>query len=423
VSFIEGIFDGVANTVRSVFGIDDEQPKKAAAKPAPARSKDLAIDSATTYERPATTTRSSSSSTDSDASSAPLGSSAFSLADRLGSASNTTPVERPAGSESTTTSVPPHVASSRDEAPPAAAETVASRAVSTAARARIIDAGSNTELGSVDTLDGTGAAGAAAANVQKGIDYFATTFGRDGVDGAGSGVDVLINDRSTDSTGKERFTGNGGYFAMPDGAGGVREAIHFGTGTSYQAARGLVEQHEMLHADDLSIHELVHGVIRKETGHLGGEADEAGSTNEGIADVLAAAATRDWSIGEGMYTERSDYRRMRNIAQPDDPTAIHGLYTSMTEVAELRARGEEVEEHWGSGIVSTAAYRVQQRIGGEEGWQAVEQVYYESIDNNRLGDMSFATVAGALRTSAASVYGDGSSVAQAFDEELRRAGL
>jgi hypothetical protein len=429
VSFIEGFFDGVASTVRTVFGIDDEQPKKAAATSTPARSKDLAIDSATTYERPSTKARRASSSTDSGASSTPLGSSAFILANHLGSASSAPPAKRPATlkpAAAPAPTMPPHVTASREEAPPAAAavaELAPQRAVSTAARARVIDAGSSTELGTIESLGGVGAAGAAATNVQSGIDYFAATFGRDGVDGAGSGVDVLINDRSTDSTGKERFVGNGGYFAMPDGAGGVREAIHFGTGTSYQAARGLVEQHEMLYADDLAIHELVHGVIRKETGHLGGEADEAGSTNEGIADVMAAAATRDWSIGEGMYSERSDYRRMRNIAQPGDPTAIHGLYTSMAEVADLHSRGEEVEEHWGSGIISTAAYRVQQRIGGEAGWQAVEHVFYDSIDNNRLGDMSFASVAGALRTSAASVYGDGSSVAQVFDEELRRAGL
>jgi Zn-dependent metalloprotease len=203
----------------------------------------------------------------------------------------------------------------------------------------------------------------------------------------------------------------------------MQEAIHFGVGKSYSAARGLVDQAAMGNADDLAIHELTHGIIRKETGHLGGEADEAGATNEGIADVMAAAATRDWRIGEGMYSSRSDYRAMRDIANPDDASSVHELWTSMSRVEEERAAGREVEEHMASGVISTAAQRVQARFGGEAGWGVVENVFYDTIDNARLGDMSFQSVASALRTSAASVYGEGSSVDQVFDEELRRAGL
>ena len=95
----------------------------------------------------------------------------------------------------------------------------------------------------------------------------------------------------------------------------------------------------------------------------------------------------------------------------------------MDDVARERAAGRELEEHWASGVVSTAAQRVQSRFGGEEGWKVVENVFYDTIDNARLGDMSFQAVAGALRTSAASVYGEGSAVDEVFDEELRRAGL
>jgi Zn-dependent metalloprotease len=160
-----------------------------------------------------------------------------------------------------------------------------------------------------------------------------------------------------------------------------------------------------------------------ETGQLGGEADEAGATNEGIADVMAASATRDWKIGEGMYTDRSDYRMMRDISNPDDPTAIHGLWTNTSQVESARAANQEIEEHWASGVISTAAYRVQQRLGGEAGWNAVERVFYDAIDRNLLGDMSFDAVAGALRTSASALYGDGSQQAQAFDQELVRGGM
>jgi hypothetical protein len=53
----------------------------------------------------------------------------------------------------------------------------------------------------------------------------------------------------------------------------------------------------------------------------------------------------------------------------------------------------------------------------------VERVFYDSIDNARLGDMSYAAVGAGLRQSAAAVYGAGSTQAQVFDEELRRGGL
>ncbi|MEO6866600.1 MAG: M4 family metallopeptidase, partial [Gaiellales bacterium] len=133
---------------------------------------------------------------------------------------------------------------------------------------------------------------------------------------------------------------------------------------------------------------------------------------------MAAAATRDWRIGEGMYGAESDYKSMRNIAKPNDRTAIHGLYTTMNEIHEVRSQGGEAEEHWASGVLSTAAYRMQQRIGGEEGWRAVEQVYYNAIDPQRLGDMSFTAVASGLRSSAAATYGGESFEYQVVDYEL-----
>ncbi|MCW2960818.1 MAG: peptidase family protein [Thermoleophilia bacterium] len=270
--------------------------------------------------------------------------------------------------------------------------------------------------GTSSTLDRSSDAGIAAANVQKGLDFYASTFGRNGLDDAGSGVDVVINDRSPE------FAGNGAYYATPTADGGTYEAIRFGLGTSYTMANGTVSQASMLHADDLTIHELTHGVIRKETGALGGEADESGATNEAIADVMAAAATRDWRIGEGVYGPASDYKAMRNIANPAESTAVHGLWTHINEVRNAQATGQ-AEEHWASGVVSTAAARMQQSLGGDAGWQVVEQVFYGAMTGGQLGDMSFTAVAGALRDSAARNYGTGSRAWQVVDQELRSGGI
>lgn len=415
-------FDGFVNAARSMFGMppnDDDTARRTTRPEARVRGEKLAADTATGFERarPSAIPGSRPSTT------------VPTLAERIRSAG----MAAASGSSHATWALPPHLLSRGGEAPPtdlaprvdaAASAALAGHAGGRAtARARVIDASSRQELGTADMLTGTGPAAAAARNVQGGIDYFARTFGRDGLDDAGLGVDVLIGDRSVDSQGRERFAGNGGYFETTHSDGTRTQAIHFGAGKAYDAANGRVNQQEMQYADDLAVHELVHGVIHHETGHLGGKADEAGATNEAMADVMAAAATRDWRIGEGMYARDSDYRLMRNIAAPDDPRAIHGLWTTMDEVRSRQEAGEEVEEHWASGVLSTAAYRVQQRFGGEAGWNVVERVFYDSIDNGRLGDMSFNAVASGLRSSAAALYGQGSSVAIVLDQELRRAGL
>ncbi|MBC7460680.1 MAG: M4 family metallopeptidase [Thermoleophilia bacterium] len=315
--------------------------------------------------------------------------------------------------------VPPHATADRSTAPPAAA---AATPAGPRARATVRDASHGFQvLGDVDTL-ANGDAAIAARNVQAGLDYYGATFGRNGLDNAGSGVDVDINDFSTDATGTQTFHGNGGYYATTQSDGTTYEAIHYGDGNTYTAAKGTVAQASMLHAEDLAIHELTHGVIRKETGFLGGGADEAGATNEAIADIMGASATRDWTLGESMYGAGSDYRNMRNIANPDDPTSVHGLWTTMDQVRAKQSAGQ-MEEHWASGVLSTAAYRVQQRIGGDAGWKAVEQVFYNVIDTNKLGDMSFGAVARGARSAADELYGAGSHVSTVVNEELQRGGL
>lgn len=280
-------------------------------------------------------------------------------------------------------------------------------------------------VGNQDSLASSGAqdARAAAANAQRGLQYYDSTFGRNGIDNAGSGVDIVLNDHSRNQQGQEIFHGNGGYYTTRDATGNLTEAVRWGDGTRYNHARGgAVEQYSMLYADDLTIHELTHGIIKRETGSIGGTADEAGSVNEGLADVMAASATRDWRMGEGMYSDASDYKYMRNIANPDDPQAVHQLWTSMQQYNDARS-SNKVEEHYASGIVSNAAYRIQSRLGGESGWKAVEQVFYHTIQDHRLGTLSFADTAAGLRASASSIFGAQSNEAQVVDEELRRAGL
>jgi Zn-dependent metalloprotease len=265
-------------------------------------------------------------------------------------------------------------------------------------------------------------AAAAAKNVQLGLDYYASKFGRNGLNNAGRGVEIVINDRSTDANNVELFKGNGGYYTTTMADGTSYEAIRWGSGDTYQHANGgTVDQYSMLYAEDLTIHELTHGIIKSETGALGGEANESGATNEALADIMAASATHDWRMGEKMYKSDSDYTMLRDIANPQNAHAVHDLQTNMNEVRAAQASGQ-FEEHIASGVISHAVANMQQRIGGEAGWNAVERMTYKAITGKRLGDMSFQQTANALRWAAFQEFGNDQRYAIVWDE-LQKAGL
>lgn len=300
------------------------------------------------------------------------------------------------------------------------------------ANIRIFDASAATPdgragfIGTAATLRRSSASSdaiAAARHVAEGMQYYQRTFGRSGIDEHGGVIDIVLNDHSTDASGRELFQGNGGYYTTRDSTGNLTEAVRWGSGIAYTHRNGgHVDQRQMLYADDLTIHELTHGIIKHETGAIGGTADEAGAVNEAFADVMGATATRDWRMGEGMYTNQSSYRYMRNIAQPDDPAAVHTLWTTLHQYRDAEAAGH-AEEHYASGVISHAAAVMQQHLGGERGWRAVEQTFYRTIDAHRMGDMSFGAAAAGLRTSVAELYGASSQEASALETALRQAEL
>ena len=437
MSFIDDIVGGVFNGIRTVLGIPSEQKvvQPAVKKP----------DQPTTFERTPSLPSSGDTSGTGDGTAGSGPGSNHVLLEALrktgyGNPTSTTPnlaTPRPAPGVGSSREQPP-VASSSDwptTQDQTAGDWAGSEAQASPVRralapvtvwdsARPSASGGAALIGTAAQLaagEGPANARTAAQNVERGLTYYQETFGRNGVNEEGSGVDIVVNDRSTDDAGKELFRGNGGYYFSTAADGTVRGAMRFGTGTSYLHERGgRVSQYEMLNAEDLTIHELTHGIINHETGQVGGSADEAGSVNEALADVMAASATRDWRIGEGMYSADSDYQSLRNIADPDDRTAVHGLWTNFSQYQDAKARGT-IEEHFASGIVSHAAARMQQRLGGERGWQAVEQLFYDTINSGMLRTLSYGEVAAALRATAQSSLG--AEVAGVVDEELTRAGL
>lgn len=403
LSRIGGIFDGIVDGVRSVLGIEDDN----AARPADAKA------------RPAGTPGHGNRRVDTK----------FDRGPAARSAPGGTGAKAPAPNLDISTSLLDAALASAGLQPVNRADP-SSTAGTDLANVRVFDASRPQAdaaaglIGDTKSLaNSTDDAGIAARNVQIGLDYFARTFGRSGLDGRGKGVDVVINDRSLDEDGEEMFRGNGGFFRVKTADGSDSAALRFGVGAAFTTTDGRrANQRPMFAADDLTIHELTHGLIEQETGTLGGSSDELGAVNEALADVIAAAATRDWRIGEALYHRDSKVKLMRNIVDADDATALHPLYKSIAQVQAAKASGQ-LEEHAASGVLSTALSRVQQRVGGEQGWQAVEQLTYSTIISGQLGTMSFTETAAALRAQAGTLWGAGDPRSQIVDTELRRAGL
>lgn len=116
---------------------------------------------------------------------------------------------------------------------------------------------------------------------------------------------------------------------------------------------------------------------------------------EGLADVMGAAATRDWTIAgrdprvdetvgdaPGNGTVAIDFRRLqRNIDGASSPLA--------TAFAQ--------EPHFAGGIVSNAAVEVQREMG----WRPMARIFYGAIDDPRFSTTPTFSDVAALAISAA----------------------
>lgn len=207
-------------------------------------------------------------------------------------------------------------------------------------------------------------------------------FGRDGVDGRGGSVELVVH--APDAT--------NAYWDQEAG----RIELGDGDGARWGAFAGSLS---------VMAHELYHGVIDAEV-HLDYEVAEQAALHESLADVFAAGIVGSWRIGEDVITPNVPGDAIRDLAHPD--------------VAHMDAANQAGgESHALSGVASLAAVRAADRLGGE----AMQRVWYEALvgllpDGARFADAARATVA-----AAAKLHGAGSEQQLAVEQAWESVGV
>lgn len=216
-----------------------------------------------------------------------------------------------------------------------------------------------------------------ATNVR---DYYRTTFGRDGFDGAGATTKVIVHSEWDGShpMGNAYWVERKGTIELGDGDG-----VRF-------APLGA--------APDVVAHEFAHGIVDRHV-KLGG--GQGGGLNESWSDVLASGIDGNWKIGETAYTPSVPGDALRDLEHPHAYDHVSKLPPG------------ETEPHAMSEIPSYAAVRVAQKIGADR----MRQVWYTGLSGGYLKSNSgYSGAARATMEAAAKLYGrDGAEFAAVRD--------
>ncbi|RJK97033.1 M4 family metallopeptidase [Vallicoccus soli] len=229
-------------------------------------------------------------------------------------------------------------------------------------------------------------------------------YGRDSLDGAGSGLDATVH-----------------YGQRYDNAFWDGERMVFGDGDGI-VFRGFTDVPSVIG------HELAHGLVQ-ETADLVYRG-QPGALNESVSDVVGAlveqrlrgqdAASASWLIGEGLFLPGVQGRALRDMAAPgtayDDPRLGRdpqpGHMDDYVETDE-----DDGGVHINSGIPNRAFHLTATALGGSA-WERAGQVWYDTLTGGSLArDADFAAFAAATAAAAGARYGAGSP-----EQEAVRAG-
>jgi bacillolysin len=183
-------------------------------------------------------------------------------------------------------------------------------------------------------------------HLQKVIDYFATTHGRNSWDGQGAQV------RTTVHYGQQY---NNAFWDA------FNKVMVFGEGDGKLF-------HEFTRALDVAGHEYSHAVV---TGTVPLEYyGQSGALNESFADVMAVMIDRDdWTIGEDIVGPKFPGAFARSLADPaagNQPAHMSALYKGLDDYGGV---------HINSGIPNRAAYL----LGTKRSREAVERIWYRTL--------------------------------------------
>jgi aureolysin len=227
------------------------------------------------------------------------------------------------------------------------------------------------------------------ANASEVMTFLKERFGRDGLDGRGQQLDVVVHVQEPGFGGPM----NNAYW---DGQAG-RMFIGDGDGQMF-APLGL--------AKDIIAHETGHAILESEV-KMGFEGQE-GALHESFGDVLGSLVDGDdWQIGEDAFTPSKGGDALRDLSKPEK-------YSNLSQVP-----AGVNEPHLLADIPNLAAYRVAEKIGRE----AMGKVWYEGFTAHLKDYAQFNDAAKATIDAAAQLFGTGSTQAAAVADAWKSVGV
>lgn len=170
--------------------------------------------------------------------------------------------------------------------------------------------------------------------------------------------------------------------------------------------------------DDVTLHELTHGVIQETAGLI--YAWQPGALNEAIADMMAYWATSDALIGEGL-----DVGPLRDLAHPQ----AHGQPEDMGGFHYLPRAVDNGGVHTYSSIPAHAAWLMTD--GGEkdgyvidgQGSEVIEEIWYRALTLYMYPATNFSGARAAVELSCRDLRGGGSDVCEAVEAAFDAQGI
>lgn len=214
-------------------------------------------------------------------------------------------------------------------------------------------------------------------------------LGRDGWDGKGSPLRIVVHAPNEDGTPGM----NNAYWDN------MTKRIYLGDGDGQLFA-------PLGNALDVLVHEATHAIVDSEVS-LRYEGQQGG-INESWADVFAALADpEDWRIGEDVFTPGMPGDEIRDLENP-----------RFGHVDQL-PRGAVIEPHDYSGIPSLAAVRVAEEIGREE----MGRIWYSALVDHLDSRAGFPGAARATLDAAARLHGADSAQVSTILEAWKSVGV
>ena len=218
------------------------------------------------------------------------------------------------------------------------------------------------------TRSGDAIADRAYDNANRVLDYYYSTFGRDGWDGQGANARVLVH--ASDST--------NAYWVADE------QRIWFGDGD------GTTMSH-LGDAADVVAHEFTHAVIDHEV-KLTTNYGQEGALHESFADVMATGVDGNWKIGEDVWTPATPGDALRDLAHP--------VYSKMSDLPPW-----VTEVHKLADVPNHAAYLVATKVGGD----TMRKIWYQAITTKLRNNSGFAGARDATLAAAKTMFGESST--------------